>query len=205
MLALLLVLGAVGGFALSRGLDGGAVVSGVAEPVVAASPSLPVDQGVVPHDDPTDAPLPSGVELTEATIGAGRSAITYPVPVGWKANHMSSNVVKWKKPKTSNNTYVMRVTDVRSRNQTIDEAIDTEIAEMRASEDGGFHLERRGDTSIEYTHVSTEGTLRHSFRGWVDLDEDGLADVDVVVHGREADVAGTSDLVGRVAEGMRRG
>ena len=38
---------------------------------------------------------------------------------------------------------------------------------------------------------------------WLDLDRSGQADVEIVVHGRERDVAGTSDLIMRVSEGMR--
>ena len=118
VLALLVVLGAVGGFGMSRGLADASVGEGTAQPVGAEYPTAPGEKVFVPRKDPTDATLPPDIELTEARLGNGRSAITYPVPVGWKPNHMSADVVKWKKPKTSNNTYVMRVTDVRSRNQT---------------------------------------------------------------------------------------
>ena len=38
---------------------------------------------------------------------------------------------------------------------------------------------------------------------WVDTDADGQADVEIVVHGRERDVPGTSDLIERVAAGLR--
>ena len=38
---------------------------------------------------------------------------------------------------------------------------------------------------------------------WLDLDQSGQADVEIVVHGRERDVAGARDLIRRVAEGMR--
>ena len=58
---------------------------------------------------------------------------------------------------------------------------------------------------MEYTYISTEGRLRHSFMSWVDLDEDGLVDVQVVVHGRDSDEPGTSDLIERIVDGMRTG
>lgn len=205
VLALLVVLGAVGGFGMSRGLADASVGEGAAQPVGTEHPSPPGDEAFVPRDDPTDAPLLPGIELTEARLGTGRSAIVFPVPVGWKANYLSADVVKWKKPKTSNNTYVMRVTDVRSRNQTADAAIDTEIAAMDANRDKRFIPLSRNKTSIEYTYISTEGRLRHSFMSWVDLDEDGLVDAQVVVHGRDADVPGTSDLIERVVAGLSAG
>lgn len=207
VLALLVVLGAAGGFGMSRGLADASVGEGAAQPVGTEHPSPPGDEVIVPRDDPTDAPLLPDIELTEARLGTGRSAIVFPVPVGWKANYLSADVVKWKKPKTSNNTYVMRVTDVRSRNQTADAAIDTEIATMDAIEnrEKHFDLRSRSKKSIEYTYISTEGRLRHSFMSWVDLDEDGLVDAQVVVHGRDADVPGTSDLIERVVAGLSAG
>ncbi len=63
----------------------------------------------------------------------------------------------------------------------------------------------RGPNSLEYTYRSNEGNARHSFMRWVDTDADGQADVEIVVHGRERDVPGTSDLVERVAAGLHGG
>ena len=65
------------------------------------------------------------------------------------------------------------------------------------------HILDRGADSLEYTYRSNEGNARHSFMRWLDLDQSGQADVEIVVHGRERDVAGARDLIRRVAEGMR--
>ena len=61
----------------------------------------------------------------------------------------------------------------------------------------------RGPSSLEYTYRSNEGNARHSFMRWLDLDESGQADVEIVVHGREVDVDGARDLIRRVGDGMR--
>ena len=135
-------------------------------------------------------------------LGTGKFEITFPAPVGWTTNANATNEWKWKKPRTSNNTYVMRIEQIDSQDITIEDAIDVRIERLEREQEDVDILDRGAD-SLEYTYRSNEGNARHSFMRWLDLDLSGQADVEIVVHGRERDVAGTRDLIRRVSEGMR--
>lgn len=200
----LAVVGSVLGYGLSVQDRGASVGSGVASPVAAEGPRLPVDPPTPTVDDPDDPPLEPGIPLTTGALGAGKFRISFPVPAGWFSITNATNEVKWKEPGTSNNSYVMRIEQITSQDVTVEQAVDNRVARL-AAEQAGFRSLDRGEDSLEYTYRSNEGTARHSFMRWIDTDADGQADVEVVVHGRERDVRGTSDLIARVATGLRTG
>jgi hypothetical protein len=203
-LVALLAVGTGAGYGASRALGPEPSGSGAAEPVVARRPSIPVDPTVEPAPDPADPPLLPGIPLTTATMGTGKLAITYPAPAGWRRNATAVNEAKWKKPGTSNNTYVLRVELIRSRELTVEAAIEDRLALLDANQDE-VRVVDRGADSLAYTYRSDEGNARHTFMRWTDVDGDGRAELEVVVHGRERDAAGTSDLAARVAAGVRVG
>lgn len=204
VLAALLALGTAGGYVASRAQQPGGDARGVPSPVAASGPRFPVDPPIPTATDPADPALRPNVPLTTDTLGTGKFALAVPVPVGWTMNQTASNEAKWKEPGTSNNTYVMRVEQTAEDGRTIPEALDQRVRALRDEQDdvrlvpGG-----RTEDSVEYTYTSNEGTRRHSFIRWVDVSGSGLAEVEVVVHGRTRDVPGTRDLVRRVAEGLR--
>ena len=198
----LAVLGSALGYGLSTADRDARVGSGTADPVAAEGPSLPVDPPSPMADDPDDPPLRPGIAMTTRSLGVGDFMITFPVPVGWRTNINATNEAKWKQPDTSNNSYVMRIEQITSQHVTIEQAVDTRIARLY-DEQAGVQVEDRGPNSLEYTYRSNEGNARHSFMRWIDTDADGQADVEIVVHGRERDVPGTSDLIGHVAAGLR--
>jgi hypothetical protein len=202
VLVALLAIGAGGGYAASAQIRDASPGSGVAAPVPAQRPEIPVEAPRPYATDPDDPALEPGLEMAPATLGTGKFEITFPAPVGWRTNANASNEWKWKKPGTSNNTYVMRIEQIDSQDITIEDAIDIRIERLRAEQEDVEILDR-GAASLEYTYRSNEGNARHSFMRWLDLDLSGQADVEIVVHGRERDVAGTRDLIERVAEGMR--
>jgi hypothetical protein len=201
VLVALLAVGVGGGYAASAQSRAGSIGSGVAAPVPAAAPELPVEAPEPFAPDPGDPPLQPDLEMAPATLGTGKFEITFPAPVGWTINAIASNEWKWKKPGTSNNTYVMRIEQINSQDITIVDAIDIRIERLRAEQEDVQILDR-GAESLEYTYRSNEDNARHSFMRWLDLDASGQADVEIVVHGRERDVAGAKDLIRRVAEGM---
>lgn len=213
-LVALVLLGVAAGYGASRASVPGSTGTGTAEPVVARSPRHPgptpeprrpevvVPEGVA--EDPDDAPLEPDVLLRATTLGTGPVAITYPVPAGWVSTLKATNEAKWKEPGTSNNTYVMRVEQITSQDLTAAEAMDLRIRELSLDQPG-FDPVARGADSLEYVYISNENTFRHSFMRWVDLDADGKADVEVVVHGRQVDVPGARDLITEVAAGIRAG
>jgi len=200
-LVALLAIGVGGGYAASAQSRDGSIGSGVPAPVPAEAPEMPVEAPQPPVPDPTDPPLEPDIAMAPQKVGTGKFEITFPAPVGWSTNANASNEWKWKKPGTSNNTYVMRIEQINSQDITIEDAINIRIERLRAEQDDVVIVDRGAET-LEYTYRSNEGNARHSFMRWLDLDASGQADVEIVVHGREADVPGTRDLIRRVAEGM---
>jgi hypothetical protein len=201
-LVALLAIGAGGGYAASAQSRDGSIGTGVAAPVPARSPELPVEAPQPYAADPDDPPLRPGIEMVPATLGTGKFEITFPAPRGWTINANASNEWKWKKPGTSNNTYVMRIEQINSQDITIEDAINIRIERLRDEQEDVVIVDRGAET-LEYTYRSNEGNARHSFMRWLDLDASGQADVEIVVHGREKDVPGARDLIRRVAEGMQ--
>jgi len=201
-LVALLALGVGGGYVASAQARDDSIGTGVASPVPARAPDLPVEAPQPYAVDPDDPPLEPDIEMKPATLGTGKFEITFPAPVGWTTNANASNEWKWKKPGTSNNTYVMRIEQINSQDITIEDAINIRISRLRAEQDDVVIVDRGADT-LEYTYRSNEGNFRHSFMRWLDLDASGQADVEIVVHGREVDAPGTRDLIRRVADGMQ--
>lgn len=201
-LVALLAIGVGGGYAASAQSREGSIGSGVPAPVPAQAPEMPVEAPQPPAPDPTDPPLEPDIAMAPQKVGTGKFEITFPAPVGWSTNANASNEWKWKKPGTSNNTYVMRIEQINSQDITIEDAINIRIERLRAEQDDVVIVDRGAET-LEYTYRSNEGNARHSFMRWLDLDASGQADVEIVVHGREKDVPGTRDLIRRVAEGMQ--
>lgn len=203
--AVLVALVAIGigtGYAASAQARDTTIGTGVGAPVPAVGPERPVEAPQPFAADPTDPPLRPGIPMRTATLGTGKFEITFPAPVGWTTNASASNEWKWKKRGTSNNTFVMRIEQIDSQDITIEDAIDIRVARLLDEQDDVRILDR-GASTLEYTYRSNENTARHSFMRWLDLDESGQADVEIVVHGREVDEAGASDLVRRVGDGMR--
>ncbi len=202
MLVALVAVGAGSGWAASAQTRDTTIGDGAAAPVLAQRPEMPVEAPRPYNPDPEDPALAPGLPMREATVGTGKFEITFPAPRGWSTNANASNEWKWKKPGTSNNTYVMRIEQIDSQDITIEDAIDIRVERLLDEQDDVRILDR-GGSSLEYTYRSNENTARHSFMRWLDLDDSGQADVEIVVHGRGVDATGAEDLIDRVAEGMR--
>ena len=202
MLVVLLALGTGTGYAASGQTRDSTIGAGVPSPVPAQRPEIPVEAPEPFETDPDDPPLQPEIAMAETTRGTGKFEIRFLAPAGWSTNTNASNEWKWKQPGTSNNTYVMRIEQINSQDITIEDAIDIRIERLR-DEQQDVSVEDRGRDSLEYTYRSNEGNARHSFMRWLDLDASGQADVEIVVHGREVDVPGTSDLIQRVGDSMR--
>jgi hypothetical protein len=201
-LVALLAIGTGSGFAASEQTRDETIGVGVPAPVPAQRPERPVEAPAPYTTDPDDPRLLPDIPMTQATLGVGKFEITFPAPTGWRMNANASNEWKWKKPGTSNNSYVMRIEQIDSQDITIEDAIDIRIERLRNEQDDVAIVDR-GATTLEYTYRSDEGNARHTFMSWLDLDSSGQADVEIVVHGRERDVPGTRDLIRRVSAGMR--
>jgi len=202
VLVALVAIGVGTGYAASAQTRDTTIGAGTGAPVPAEGPEMPVEAPQPYADDPSDPPLQPDIPMQTARLGSGKFEITFPAPVGWTTNASASNEWKWKKRGTSNNTFVMRIEQIDSQDITIEDAIDIRIERLLDEQDDVKILDR-GASTLEYTYRSNENTKRHSFMRWLDLDESGQADVEIVVHGREVDAPGASELLRRVGDGMR--
>ncbi len=200
----LVAIGGAGGWAASGTTRDSSLGSGTAAPVAAEGPESPVRTTQPYAPDPDDPPLQPGIELAPTTAGSGRFEITFDAPLGWRSQANATNEWKWKQPGTSNNSYVMRIEQITSQDISVEDALAARIERLE-DEQADFAPVARGADSLEYTYRSDENNARHSFMRWLDLDTDGQADIEMVVHGREDDVDGARDLIARVSASMRLG
>ena len=203
VLGLLLAIGAAVGFGVSLAIAEHPESSGAAAPVVAQSPSLPVDPVPELLPDPSTAPLEPGLELVQQRVGSGDFRMTLPVPKGWDFFVNSLNEWQWRPPDQPPFGYLLRVEQVLSNRRSIDWTLDRRIDELEEDEDNVEILEQTHD-SLHFTFV-TSNHLRHGYLTWLDLTGSDNAQVEIAVTGREVDDAGMADLIARVAAGMELG
>lgn len=203
LLALLLALGLVGGFGASWALGELPRGDGAPSPVVAASPSLPVDPVPDILPDPAYPPLEPGTTLVPGEVGSGGFRMTLPVPQGWTFSENSLNEWQWRPPDQPSFGQVMRVEQVLSNRRSISWTLDRRIDELNEDEQNVTILERT-DRSLHFTFV-TSNHLRHGFLTWLDVTGSDDAQVEIAVTGRARDADGMADLISRVASGVSLG
>jgi len=203
LLALLLVVGVGGGFLASVLSAGQPAASGVPTPVVASSPSYPVDPEPELADDPDVAPLPVDLPMTTGRVGTRAFRHVVPVPEGWEATPSNANETKWRDPDNPPSwTYVLRVEQVGSDNLTVQRVIETRISDLDRDEEDFTPLARTSD-SLTFSYVS-EGHLRIGVIRWVRPSGGPFAEVEVAATGRAVDRPGLEALVADVSAGVRR-
>lgn len=198
----LLVVGIVGGYAAGFALEPEPATQGAPSPVTAASPSVPVDPIPTGNAQPSVPGLETDLPMREGRMGNQRFRLVHPVPRGWAKIYSAPDEVKWKKAGNPDNTFLLRIEQVQSANDSIEETLTDRIDELRDEEERFTVLERTTNT-LEFTYVS-EGFLRHGFLTWLDLRGSGFAEVEIAVTGREVDAAGAQQLINRVAAGIRQ-
>jgi hypothetical protein len=198
----LLVTGVAAGYAAASAIEPVTATSDASGPVVAVSPSLPVDPLPTLTAQPAVPALGTDLPMAWGELGGGGFRVTYPVPAGWARISSSTNEVKWKKPKNPADTYILRVGRLVSREKTLGEMVEERMDDLR-EEKARFTVEERTVNSLEFTYVS-DGFLRHGFLVWLDVRATGFADVEIAVTGRGIDAPGAEELITRVASGMRQ-
>lgn len=201
-MALLLTLGAAGGYAVSALVDDHPAAAGPAVPAVAASPSVPVDPPPVLVPDPDEPPLESGVRTRPQQVGAKGFEVTLPAPAGWNRSNSAANEAMWLRPGNPSYTYVLRVEVTTTEHRSLGAMVDGRIDDLLAEEDDVVVLEK-GTDSLEFTYVDG-GHLRHAFVRWLDLSGSGEAELEVALTGREVDLPGMRELLARIVAGARR-
>jgi hypothetical protein len=199
---LLLVVGVVGGYAAAYAFDPAPDTRGRSGPVVAVSPSVPVDPVPTLVAEPAVPALATDLPMGWGALGGGGFRVTFPVPERWTRIGSSTNEVTWKRPGNPANTYILRVGRLVSREKTPDEMVDERYVDLR-DDKASFRVEARTANSLEFTYVS-DGFLRHGFLVWLDVRATGFADVEIAVTGRGIDAPGAEELITRVASGMRQ-
>ena len=203
MLALLLALGVGGGFGASWSVGERPHGDGVAAPVSAASPSLPVDPVPALFADPDFAPLEPGIRLVRQRVGVGDFGLSLLRPAGWRFSPNSLTEWQWRPPDFQTFGFYMRVEQVISNRRSIDWTLDRRIDEL-VEDEAAVTIRSRTSNTLHYTYI-TSNHLRHGFLTWLDLTGSDNAQVEIAVSGRSADVAGMSELINRVAESMTLG
>ena len=203
MLALLLTVGAAAGFGASWAVGENPSGTGAAVPVVATSPSLPIDPVPELLPDPTTPALAAGLPLVRQAVGSGSFRMTLPTPKGWDFFENSLNEWQWRPPDQPDFGYVLRVEQVLSNRRSIDWTLDRRIDDLREDESNVEILDETSD-SLHFSYV-TSNHLRHGYLRWVDLTGSDNAQVEIAVTGRRVDDAGMADLIARVGAGIELG
>ncbi len=203
MLAVLLAVGLVGGFALSLAVAEHPSDGGAAAPVAARSPSLPVDPVPDLLDDPDFAPLSGTLPLVRQTVGVGDFRMSVPAPRGWRLSENSLNEWQWRPPDQPAFGYLMRVEQVVSNRRSIAWTLERRIEELDEDEQN-VRVVGRTDATLHYTYV-TSNHLRHGYLTWLDLTGSDNAQVEIAVSGRARDQDGMAELIARIAAGTRLG
>ena len=202
LLGCLLALGGLLGYALGQALPVVAPADGDSTPV-AAQPSVPGDPAVVIEPDPDNPPLPTELKLGRARLGEGRYLTEFPVPQGWVRTSDIANEAKWKMPDYPSNTYVLRVEQVLGQHETVDHILTSRISALEDTT-WDFEIVEQTDNSLEFTYVSpTDRHFRHAFLVWLDVSDEGFAEMEIALTGREVDAPGMRALLERVVAGTR--
>ena len=202
-LGLVTALGAVLGFGVSMAVAEHPASGGTPAPVLAQSPSLPVDPVPELLPDPSHPALAPSMALVPQTVGTGDFQMTLPVPEGWDFSVNSLNEWQWRPPDQPDFGYVLRVEQVLSNRRSIEWTRDRRIDELREDESNVELLGQTGD-SLHFSFVASNH-LRHGFLRWLDLTGSDNAQVEIAVTGREDDDEGMADLIARVGSGIRLG
>lgn len=202
VIAAWLVLGLVGGYAASAVLGGQPTASGVGAPVVAESPSHPVDPAPELSDDSDFPVLLPGIATVPGGVGSGEFALAFPVPRGWDETRSSAVENKWYPKNNPGYTYGLRVEQVEGQHDTIAGILADRITDLEEAEEHVQVISRTSD-SLHFTYV-VDQYLRHGLLRWMDVGGSGFAEVEISVNGRARDLTGMEDLLDRVSSGMRR-
>jgi hypothetical protein len=201
-LVLLIAIGVIGGYAGAQTWQDEPDAAGVAEPVAATSPSVPVDPAPVILPDPEAPALEPDLPTHEEVLGSGGFTVTVPVPDGWNRTDLGPAEARWGVPDIPLHTYVLRVEQVTSQRESIDSILTDRIADLDGTTEDLVVVDQTSD-SLEFTYLS-DGYLRFGFLRWLDLTGSGHANLEIAVTGREQDVEGARALVETVAEGAHR-
>lgn len=176
----------------------------VAEPVPAASPSIPVE-AAPPYDDDIDyQPLGRGLGYRADRLGDPPFTWRYDVPRGWRAEEIGFVEVRWRpadEPLTGG--FSLRVKIVNEHKTDAEMVAQKRAAVLRIYDDVEILGETDDILSFRYREPETNRLRFNSFR-WFTPAGGSTTEFEMSVVGRQADVDGLDDLFDHVAASVRR-
>jgi hypothetical protein len=205
----LLCVGLAGGYAVAEHDQTEAVDSTTLEPLPAVSPAVPTPDAPTYAPDPDFPALSTAAldsEVVKLRVDPDGLGVKVSVPVGWQSNRpATTNQWNFVAPGAPNNSYLLRVSIVRTQNVSIAAAITGRIGALEQTESDGhiedFTVTARTNDTFEASYVQ-DGHLRLTTERFVSFDG-ANAYASVAVTGREVDQAGLGALLGRTITSLR--
>ena len=208
LVLLMVATGLAGGYAVAElSEERPRTLEGHASPLP-AEPSVPTPSTVEALPDPDVPPLAVNVPTrpTHLSTGPRGYGLTVNQPVGWRRNRLGETWT-WAVPTNPTNTYLLRVTIIAGRHQSVGVTKDNRLAALRAAEAEGNLVDLTIESDTPDTFIATfvaDGYRRVTMERFVSFGG-GSAYATVAVTGRERDRGGLTDLVQRTANSMEPG
>lgn len=173
-----------------------------ATPLVAASPSAPIDAPVTVKPDNDYPALGVDLEYVDTTLGAGSFELTLPVPAGWFGSEPAPGEMRWTPEEGGpDNTYQLRVEQVSDEHQSMDSVVDqrAHTLDTAAALSDVEVLSKTSDT-LTVTYVDGNGYRRIQILRWIQPRNSGEAEVEIAVAGRMVDRNGLDRLIDYVSD-----
>jgi hypothetical protein len=203
-LLVLLVVGAVGGYAAATLRQEQPVTSGTPRPVPARSPSVPVLPTPAYAQDIAYPPLSPDLTYREHRIGVPPYRWAYDVPVGWSPQPVAFAETRWRpadEPTTGG--YSLRV-KIINEHRTNEEMVAEKLGAMQAGYDDVNVIEQTTDTlSFSYREPGTNRLRFNTFQ-WFTPVGGATAEFEMSVVGRRVDVPGLEQLLDHVAASVHQ-
>lgn len=176
--------------------------SGKATPLVASSPSAPIDLPVKVKPDNDYPTLGVDLEYEDATLGSGDFALKLPVPAGWYGSEPAPGEMRWSPEEGGpENTYQLRVEQVSDEHQPISSVVDKRAQTLEsASALSEVEVLSKTSDTLTVSYVDGSGHRRIQILRWIQPRNSGEAEVEIAVAGRMVDRNGLDRLIDYVSD-----
>lgn len=205
-LGIAVLLGALafgGGYGAARLTRDAPVLGGVAAPVPATSPSVPVAV-VEPYADDTDAPaLATNLAYEQRQLGVGPFAWLYDAPVGWRASTIGLGEATLGPPGSETGGFGMRVKLVNA-GLTPEQMVEQKLTALQSGYEDVTVVGRSEDTLAVTFRALPQNWLRYNTFRWFTPDTSDAAAFETSVNGRQGDLRGLTDLLDQISASARQ-
>ena len=202
MVAGCVLVGALAGYAASSARHQAPTTTDLAEPLAAASPSVPTDPPVktVPDSDEYGA-LGTVLSFVDKRIGAPTDRWNYQVPRGWEPADQQPGGIRWTLPGNPVFTYSMRVAIINTLPITTAQAARNRMVNVRTLL--AYDQLALTDDSLVFTYVLDQHA-RYQHSHWLAEPGSGRTAFEITVSGRMRDRAGLDALLEHLVATTRR-